>query len=123
MIFGHFQGKPFNSTIIQVYVPIWRRKWQPTPVFLSAEPHGQYGRQKVITLEDDPSRLEVVQYNIQEEQREIINSSRKVEELGQRRNNTPCWMCLVVKVKPNAIKNNTAYEPGMLGPLIKVNWI
>ena len=22
MIFGRFQGKPFNSTIIQVYVPI-----------------------------------------------------------------------------------------------------
>ena len=60
----------------------WSIKWQPTPVFLSAELHRQYERQKVIILEDDPSRLEVVQYNIQEEQREFINSSRKVEAAG-----------------------------------------
>ena len=26
MIFGHFQGKPFNSTVIQVYVPITNAK-------------------------------------------------------------------------------------------------
>ena len=30
-------------------------------------------------------------------------------------------MCLVVKVKTNVVKNNTAQEPGMLGPWIKVN--
>ena len=33
-----------------------------------------------------------------------------------------CWMCLVVKVKSNAVKNNIAEKPGMLGPGIKVNW-
>ena len=60
----------------------WSNKWQPTPVFLSAELHRQYERQKFITLEYDPSKLEVVQYNIQEELREIINSSRKVEAAG-----------------------------------------
>ena len=26
-----------------------------------------------------------------------------------------------MEVKSNAVKNNTAYEPGMLGPWIKVN--
>ena len=33
-------------------------------------------------LEDEPSRLEGVQYNIGEEQKEIINSSRKDEAAG-----------------------------------------
>ena len=27
-----------------------------------------------------------------------------------------------MEVKSNAVKNNTAQEPGMLGPGIKVNW-
>ena len=31
-------------------------------------------------------------------------------------------MCLVVKVKSSAVKNNIAEKPGMLGPGIKVNW-
>ena len=31
-------------------------------------------------------------------------------------------MCLVVKVKSNAVKNNIAQESGMLGPWIKANW-
>ena len=56
-----FQGKPFNITVIQVYAPTsneeeacrrlrfdpwlgkipWRRKWQPTPIFLPGKSHGQ----------------------------------------------------------------------------------
>ena len=36
--------------------------------------------------------------------------------LGQRRNDTMLWMCLVVKVKSYAVKNNIAQEPGMLSP-------
>ena len=31
-------------------------------------------------------------------------------------------MWLVMEVKSNALKNNIAQEPGMLGPWIKVNW-
>ena len=50
MISVHFQGKPFNITVIQVYAPnttaeelqvewfcedySWRSAWQPSPVFL-----------------------------------------------------------------------------------------
>ena len=45
----------------------------------------------------------------------IINSSRQNEALGhQSRNDAQLWMCLVVKVKSNAVKNNTAQESGML---------
>ena len=36
--------------------------------------------------------------------------------LGQSRSYAQLWMCLVVKVKSDAVKNNTAQEPGMLGP-------
>ena len=32
-----------------------------------------------------------------------------MKRLGQSRNDTQLWMCLVVKVKSNAIKNNIAW--------------
>ena len=35
--------------------------------------------------------------------------------LGQSGNVVQLWMCLVLKVKSNAIKNNTAQELGTLG--------
>ena len=31
-----------------------------------------------------------------------------MKRLGQSRNNTQLWMCLVLKVKPDAVKNNIA---------------
>ena len=40
----------------------------------------------------------------------------EMKQLNQSRNNTQLWMCLVVKVKTNAVKNNIAQESGMLGP-------
>ena len=40
----------------------------------------------------------------------------RVKQLNQSRNNALLWMCLVVKVKSKTVKNNTAQEPGMLGP-------
>ena len=39
-----------------------------------------------------------------------------MKQLGQSRNDTQLWMCLVVKVKPDAVKNNIAEEPKMFGP-------
>ena len=46
---------------------------------------------------------------------EITNSSRRMKQLGQIRNNTQLWMCLVVKVKSEAIQNNIEQESEMLG--------
>ena len=46
----------------------------------------------------------------------------RIKRLSQSRNNTQEWMYLVVKVKSDAVKNNVAQEPGMLGPWIKGNW-
>ena len=46
----------------------------------------------------------------------------RMKRLGQNRNNAQLWMCLVVKVKSDAVNNNIAWESGILGPWIKVNW-
>ena len=44
-----------------------------------------------------------------------------MKRLSQSGNNAQLVMCLVVKVKYDAVKNNNPQEPGMLGPWIKVN--
>ena len=36
--------------------------------------------------------------------------------LGQSRYDAQLWICLVVKVKSDAVKNNIASGPGMSGP-------
>ena len=43
-----------------------------------------------------------------------------IKWLGQSRNDAQLWICLVVKVKSNAVRSNIAQEPGILGPWIKV---
>ena len=35
---------------------------------------------------------------------------------SQRKNNTQLWMRLVIEARSNAVKNNIAEEPGMVGP-------
>ena len=47
----------------------------------------------------------------------------RMKQLGQSGNDAQLWMCLVVKIKSDVVKNNIAEEPGMLGPWIKVNWM
>ena len=42
-------------------------------------------RQKNMTLEDEPPRLEGIQYANREEQRAITNSSRKNKVVGSKR--------------------------------------
>ena len=49
-----------------------------------------------------------------EKSREITPEGMK--RLSQSRNKTQLWMCLVVKVKSDAVKNDIAQEPGTLGP-------
>lgn len=49
-----------------------------------------------------------------EESREI--APERIKRLGQGRNDVQLWMCPVVKVKSDALKNRIAYQPGMLGP-------
>ena len=63
-------------------------------------------RQKDATPEDEPPRWEGAQYATGEEQRAVANSSRKNEAAGPKRKGHQLWMCLVVKVKSDAVKNN-----------------
>ena len=46
----------------------------------------------------------------------------RMKRLSQSKNNAQLWMWLVMEVNSNAVKNNTAEEPEVLGPWIKVNW-
>ena len=65
-------------------------------------------RQKDMTPEDESSGSKDVQYATGEEQRTITKSSRKSEATEPSGNDTQWWMCLVVKVKSDAAKNNIA---------------
>ena len=116
---GHPRQMGHSGEFWQNMVP-WR-KWQPTPVFLSGEPHGEYEKAKDMTSEDEPFRSKGVQYATEEKQREITYSSR-MKWVGQSGNDIQLWMSLVVKANSVALKNNIAKEPGMLGPWIKVSW-
>ena len=40
----------------------------------------------------------------------------EMKRLSQSRNNAQLWMCLVVKVKSNALENSITSEAGMLDP-------
>ena len=40
----------------------------------------------------------------------------RMKRWSQSENNAQLWMWLVMEVKSNAVKNNIAQEPGMLGP-------
>ena len=44
-----------------------------------------------------------------------ITPERKKRQ-SQNENNAQLWMEPVIEVKPDAVKNNIAKEPGMLGP-------
>ena len=43
-------------------------------------------------------------------------ASERMKWLCQRRNDAQLWMSLAVKVNSDAVKNNIALNPGMLGP-------
>ena len=62
----------------------WKREWQTTPVFLLQDPMNSMKGQTDMTLEDEPLRLEGVQYATREEQR---HSSRRNEEAEPSENN------------------------------------
>ena len=61
-------------------------------------------RQKDMTPEDEPPRSEEAQLG--RRVWVITNNVRKDEALGQSRNDAQLWMCLLMKVKSDAAKNN-----------------
>ena len=75
-----------------------------TPQILE-NPTNSMKRQKDMTLKDGLPRLVGAQYATGKEQR---NTSEGMKRLSQSRNSAQVCMCLVVKVKSDAVKNNTA---------------
>ena len=47
---------------------------------------------------------------------QLLIAPERMKQLSQSRNDVQLWMGLVVKVKPDAVKNNIAQEPGILSP-------
>ena len=71
-------------------------------------PMNSMKRQKDMTLEDELPRLEDVQYATGKSRGQLLIAPGRKKQLGQSRNNTQLWVCLVVKLKSDAIKNNIA---------------
>ena len=63
-------------------------------------------RQKDMTMKDEPRPGLCVFNMLLEKSREIASEGMK--SLSQSRNDVQMWMCLVVKVKFNDVKNNSA---------------
>ena len=61
-----------------------------------------------MMLKDKPPRMGGVQYATGEAWKVITNPPVRMEQLGQSRNDAQLWMCLVVKVKSDAVRNNIA---------------
>ena len=71
-------------------------------------------RQNDMTPEDEPPRLESVQYATGKEQRAITNSSRKKEAAGPKQKQ--CSLVGVSGCQSDAVKSNISLPgPGILG--------
>ena len=68
-------------------------------------------RQKDMTPEDEPPGWQVP--NMLLEKSGEIAPEREWDQSG---NDAQLWLYLLVKVKSDSIKNNTAQEPKVLGP-------
>jgi len=72
-------------------------------------PMNSMKRKKDMTPDDETPRSEGVQYAPMGKSRgQLLIAPERMKQLGQSRNDVPLWMCLVVKVKSNAVKNNIA---------------
>ena len=76
-----------------------------TQYFCLENPMNSMKRQKDITLKDERPRLVGAKYATGEEWR---NSSERKKRLSQKGNYAQLWICLVVKVNCDAVKNNIA---------------
>ena len=69
-----------------------------------------------MTLGEPLPRSESVRYATVEEWKQLLITTERMKWLGQSENDAQLWVCLVMKVKSNAIKNRIAQESGMLAP-------
>ena len=68
-------------------------------------PMNSMKRQKDMTLKDELPRSVGAQYATGEQRRKTPEGMKRLSQSG---NNSQWWMCLVVKVMSDAVKNNIA---------------
>ena len=64
--------------------------------------------QKDMTLKDESTGLKMSNMLLGKSGGELLIAPERMKQLGQRRNDTQLWMCLVIKVKSDAAKNSIA---------------
>ena len=65
-------------------------------------------RQKDMTLEDEPPGQEVSNMVLGKSKGQLLIAPERMKQFGQSRNNAQLWICLVVKVNSDAVKNTIA---------------
>ena len=64
-------------------------------------------RQKDTTVEDEPPPdQKVSSMLLGMSRRQLLTALERTKQLGQSGNSVQLWMCLVIKVKFDAVKNN-----------------
>ena len=111
---GHPRHMGHNEEFSQNLVH-WRREWQTTQAFLLRELHEQYEKAKRYDTGSPPGQ-KVSSVLMRKSGGQLLIAPERMKHLGQSRNNTQLWMCLVVKVNFDVVKNNLAQEPGTLHP-------
>ena len=64
--------------------------------------------QKDLKPKDESPGWKVPNRLLGKSRRELQIAPERMKQLGQSRNDARFWMCLVMKVKPNAAKNSMA---------------
>ena len=88
--------------------PLEKRMANHISILAFRNPMNSKKRQKDMTPEDETPRSEGIQYLMGKSRGQLLIAPERMKQPGQSRNNVPLWMCLVVKVKSNAVKNNIA---------------
>ena len=83
-----------------------RRTWQTTPAFLLGEPHGKHEKAKDMGPEEESPGQKESNMLLGKSGGQFLIAPERMKCLGQSGNDTQLWMCLVVKVKSSAVKNN-----------------
>jgi len=69
-----------------------------------------------VTPEDEPPGQKVSNVLLGKSGGQLLTASKRTKRPGQSRNDAQLWMCLLMKVKSDAVKNSIAYGPEILGP-------
>ena len=121
------QGHPRRMGHSENSVKIWSTvegNRKTTPVFLLQEHHEQYKKTKRYEIGRwVPQIRRCPMWYQWKVEGSLQMASERMKWLCQSRNDAQLWISLAVKVKSDAVKNNIALKPGMLGPWTTLNWM